>query len=285
MATVFERAEEFIWKNARLLERRRFAFHFAGGSGDAVLAALRAYQNDDGGFGNALEPDIRCPDSQPVPVQHAFEIMDEAGFDQDSAQRACDFLMSITTSAGGVPFVLPSVNAYPHAPWWSTGENPPASLNPTAGIAALLYKQGFNHPWLERASAYCWSLIPERAPEDMHELGVVLAFLQYAPERERAEREYERLMQHMLASGLVADINDTSYVRKPLDWAPTPEHPARRYFSDDAIQANLDQVIAAQHEDGGWTIAWPPISPGCELEWRGWVTVSALLTLKANGRL
>ena len=28
-----------------------------------------------------------------------------------------------------------------------------------------------------------------------------------------------------------------------------------------------------QHEDGGWTITWPPLSPACELEWRGWVTL------------
>ena len=34
--TVFERAEEFIWNNARLLERQRFAYHFKGGSREAV---------------------------------------------------------------------------------------------------------------------------------------------------------------------------------------------------------------------------------------------------------
>ena len=79
MTNVFARAETFIWSNARLLERRLFAYHFRGGSRYAVLAALRAYQNDDGGFGQALEPDIRCPDSQPVPVQHALEILDAVG--------------------------------------------------------------------------------------------------------------------------------------------------------------------------------------------------------------
>ena len=82
MKGLFERAEEFIWKNARLLERRLFEFHFRSGSSRAVLSALRAYQNKDGGFGNALEPDIRCPDSQPVPTQHALEIMDVVGFDE-----------------------------------------------------------------------------------------------------------------------------------------------------------------------------------------------------------
>jgi hypothetical protein len=56
-------------------------------------------------------------------------------------------------------------------------------------------------------------------------------------------------------------------------------------FDEATIQANLDVLAAGQQEDGGWTIAWPPLSPGCGLEWRGWVTLSALLTLQANGRL
>lgn len=124
MNDIFQRAEEFMWHNARLLERMRFAFHFQHGSPDAVLAALRGYENVDGGFGNALEPDIRCPDSQPVPVQHALECMDAVGFDAEVAQRTCDFLASISTEEGGVPFVLPSVRgsraAYlrPVTPGW-----------------------------------------------------------------------------------------------------------------------------------------------------------------------
>jgi hypothetical protein len=282
---LFARAETFIWSNARLLERRLFAYHFGGGSREAVLAALRAYQNEDGGFGQALEPDIRCPDSQPVPVQHALEIMDAAGADAAMVRRACDFLAAITTTEGGVPFVLPTARKYPHAPWWNTDDDPPASLNPTAAIVGLLHKLGVDHPWLKRATAYCWERIAVLQPSEMHEIGVVITFLRYIPDRQRAERELERLGQQLLASGLVADINATDYVRKPLDWAPTPDHPLRRLFDEPTIQANLDVVAAGQQQDGGWTIAWPPLSPGCELEWRGWVTLSALLTLQANGRL
>src|SRR5689334_19328631 len=62
-------ASDFLWRNARLLERHLFAYHFADGSSDPVRAALRAYQNADGGFGQALEPDKRCPDSQPIDVE------------------------------------------------------------------------------------------------------------------------------------------------------------------------------------------------------------------------
>lgn len=283
--TVFARAEEFIWQNARLLERRLFAYHFKGGSREGILAALAAYQNADGGFGNGLEPDIRCPDSQPVPTQHALEFLDEIGWETTLVQRTCDYLLTITTAEGGAPWLLPSALHYPRAPWWQTVENPPASLNPTAAIAGLLHKHGVQHAWLAPATAYCWSKIATLQATEMHEVSTVLLFLAHVPERQRAEQELERLWRGMVAAGLIADAQATGYVRKPLDWAPTPDHPLRKYFREEQIGAHLDAILAEQQADGGWTIPWPPLSPGCELEWRGWVTLATLRRLQANGRL
>lgn len=283
--TIFERAETFIYKNARLLERQLFAYHFKGGSRELVIAALRAYQNADGGFGNALEPDIRCPDSQPVPVQHALEILDKVGIDAKMVQRACDYLMTITTPEGGVPWLLPSAHQYPRASWWNAEENLTASLNPTAAIVGLLHKNNIEHEWLEPATAYCWSKIADLQPTEMHEMGTVLTFLYHVSDRDRAEEKLSSLVEAMLGTDLVADPNATGYVRKPLDWASTPDHPLRKYFTEEEIAANLDAVEAEQQEDGGWNITWPPVSPSCELEWRGWITVGTLCTLQANGRL
>src|SRR5439155_11107389 len=61
-------AENFIWSAARLVDRHRYGMLFADGPAEAVVEALRAYRNPDGGFGHALEPDLRCPGSQPVPT-------------------------------------------------------------------------------------------------------------------------------------------------------------------------------------------------------------------------
>ena len=61
MAVDQRAAEDFIWRAARLLDRHRYALLFADGSAEAVLEALRGYRNADGGFGHALEPDLRCP--------------------------------------------------------------------------------------------------------------------------------------------------------------------------------------------------------------------------------
>lgn len=63
--TPLARAEHFLWLTARVLEQRRFAYHFLGGDADAVETALSAYRNEDDGYGHALEPDLRGPVSQP----------------------------------------------------------------------------------------------------------------------------------------------------------------------------------------------------------------------------
>ena len=62
-------AARFLESTARVLERRVFDHRFEGADPGPVLHALKAYRNDDGGFGHALEPDIRDPASQPIPTQ------------------------------------------------------------------------------------------------------------------------------------------------------------------------------------------------------------------------
>jgi prenyltransferase beta subunit len=71
-----KKIKEFIFKNGRLLERRLFSFFFENGKKDAVIKALVAYQNKDGGFGNGIEPDILCPDSTAIGTETAMYILD-----------------------------------------------------------------------------------------------------------------------------------------------------------------------------------------------------------------
>ena len=283
--TMLDRAEEFMLLNARLLERRLFALLFRGGAAEPALAALRAYQNADGGLGNALEPDKRCADSQPIDQEVALHVMDDAGFDAGLAGRMCDFLQTITTAEGGVPFVLTTARSAPRAPWWNTEDDPPASLNPTAAIAGLLHKHGFRHLWLDQATTYCWTAIEASPLDEPHLLLAILTFLENAPDQARAQAALHRLATNLFERGLVAlDPATEGYVKTPLDYAPTPQSWCRRLFGDDAIAAHLDALAARQQPDGGWPIAWPAVSAANELEYRGIVTIGALKTLRAYGR-
>ena len=54
-------------------------------------------------------------------------------------------------------------------------------------------------------------------------------------------------------------------------------------FDDATIANHLDHLAAGQQPDGGWTFNFPAWSPAQEADWRGFVTVDALDTLRRNG--
>jgi hypothetical protein len=285
MPEMIAKAYDFILKNGRLLDRQLFSCLFLGGSQQAVIQALLAYQNPDGGFGNALEPDKRCPESQPVDQEFALKVLEMIGACQHTCVlQVCDFLQSITTPEGGVPYALPSVEKYPRAPWWHAPAEPPAALNPTAALAGMLLAHGIQHTWLDHAVPYCWQVIAACESTEYHDLLPVITFLQHAPDPQRAAPELERIGRIIADHQLVCmDPEAGGYVHPLLDWAPTPGHWVRGLFSDAVVQADLDRLLAGQQEDGGWDITWTPVSPAVALEWRGWRTVEALYSLKAYG--
>jgi hypothetical protein len=101
-------AERYVLRNARLIDRLCFAHLFRDVSAAAVRSALTAHANDDGGLGNALEPDLRGSGSQPQPVEDALRLLDETTgpgdpFDGPIVQAGCGYLARISTSDGGVP--------------------------------------------------------------------------------------------------------------------------------------------------------------------------------------
>lgn len=286
MNPIFERAKTFLWNNGRLLERQLFAFVFEHGSRDAVLSSLRAYQNADGGFGNALEPDKRTSSSQPIDQEIALRVLDMVGFDHTLATPMCAWLETVTTTEGGIPFVLPSVADAPRAPWWNTEPNPRASINPTASIAGFLHKHHGGHPWLDRATAFCWQTLESSNELTGHDVLASLIFLQHVPDRARANDAFKRVGELLFAQKLVElDPLAEGYVHKPLDFAPTPDSMARILFDNATIDQHLNHLMSQQQPDGGWNITWDAISPACELEYRGMITLNALRTLQAYGQL
>jgi hypothetical protein len=281
------KAEEFMWLNARLVDRLRFAYHFRDGDRAPVLAALRPYQNSDGGFGHAFEPDMRGPDSQPCTVDLAFTVLDQVdAMDDAMVPEALRFLESITRPDGGVPWVLPSIRNYPHGPWWQTDDDPSGSLNPTAGIVGRLVKHGVSGPWIDRATEFCWTQLEAATTTSPYEVRAVLPFLDNVHDRGRADRIWQRMKQIILDGKLVTlDPHAEGEVHFPLDYAPSPDTLARQLVSDEVIEAHLDVLAERQDPDGGWRfnfLSWTPIT---EPEWRGWVTIESLQTLRAYGRI
>jgi hypothetical protein len=280
-------AESFLAGSARVLERRCYERIFSDGAAQPVRDAVAAYRNSDGGFGHGLEPDGRTPSSQPPAVELALRILNESdAWDEQLVTGACDWLLAHAPPGGGATFVEPTVEGWPHAPWWSPQQGNGASLTTTGLIAGTLHTRGVEHPWLDGATVALWPMLDNLSHPDAYEMRGALAFLQHVPDRVRADQAFERVGSLLVEQGLVAlDPKATGEVHTPLNFAPEPTSLARRLFDAPTIDAHLEHLAAGQADDGGWTFNWFVWSSAAQAEWRGCATVEALRVLKLNGRL
>lgn len=296
--TPLARAERFVWLTARVLEQRRFAYHFLGGSADAVETALTAYQNEDDGYGHALEPDLRGPVSQPLHTGHALRVLDSIGrCGGRRVERVCRYLTSVSTRDGALPAVRPVQRGYPAAPHVSLADDPPGELLSTGPVVGLLHRNEVWHAWLFRATDFCWAAVDSLEKSHPREVEAAVAFLDSVPDRPRAEAAADRLGRLVREQRLVVldpDLLEAYPVAPgyapgeyhfPYDFARTPGSLARAWFTEEEMARSLDHLVTAQLDDGGWPLRRPEWAPGTALESRPVVTVEALRTLRAYGRL
>ena len=266
-------AARFVAENARLLDRYRHAALIEGDPGEPVLTALRAYRNDDGGFGHALEPDLRAPTSQPAATLYALETLAELdAFDDPLATDAVEWIPSVAGDDGTIGSVLGDIDRWPHAPWWRAESR--SFL--TVALAAALHERGVRTEWRDRVEPWCWEQVRTQGFESMYLWLYLVAFLDYAGDRDRAEAELARIREPVAA--VMGDMG-------PLEFSPWPHLASRSLFTDERIERELDALEAGQQDDGGWDFPWPKWSPGATLDWRGRLTVRAIQVLRANGRL
>jgi hypothetical protein len=284
MKVDLDAAERFVFATARLLDRHRLAVLLHGAPVAPVLDALRAYRNPDGGFGHALEPDVRAPESEPAAVLHALEVMAEIeALDDPMVAAAAAWIASIADPNGGVPFVLPTAAAYPHAPWLVPADG---GSHLTFAIAAMLWEAGSSEPWLQTATEWCWAKLEQPGELSAYFVKFSLDFLDRVPDDGRARAAIEALRPRIGADGSVPVPGGTENERlTPLTLSPRPEARSRILFTDDQIKADLDASERRQQSDGGWTFDWLAWSAGQSVEWRGAVTLGELATLAAHGRI
>ena len=298
-ATGFRKARAAIRAHARPLDRALFAHHFEDGTDVAVVEELGQYQNDDGGFGNALEPDFRLPSSSPMATSVGLQYAVELDLDETHplVRDAVDYLVrTYDREAGYWPATFEDVNDAPHAPWWHVDQlAPPTEAewpNPSAELVG-----------------YCWryrSLVPE-------------AFLEAVTERARENvraaelvgdefgRRYavlcwERALPSLpepLAGDVRRALERTVDALDPLEEA-LQELPAFAFaFSPETTVARKDREtveralandVEKQAVDGGWWPEWQwgqyeDVWPTAEREWAGKLTLECLLALERFGMI
>jgi hypothetical protein len=152
----FERIRKWIYRNARPVDFARWQFHFENGTTENVLNALSAYQNEDGGFAHAYEPDFWNPNSTGLQTWFAVELLWEIKV-HDSKHPLVQGILRYLKDAssfmeGKWVSELESTNDYPHAAWWHWREQEFSPPTTVAAFAVRHAKKG--SPLYEKAIIY-----------------------------------------------------------------------------------------------------------------------------------
>lgn len=277
-------ARRFLHTSARVLELHRAAFLLDDASPGPVVDSLRAYRNDDGGFGHALEPDLRDPNSQVSATMSALEVLAEVGAaDSEMVTGALRWLESVANPDGGLAHVLPTASDYPAAPWMRPSADSSFLTYPTC---AYLHRLEVRGDWLDRATEWCWQSLESAIEPPAYTICFGMIFLDVGPDRARAEDVVKRLAPRLRPDGTmpVEGGIEGEHV-SPVEFSPEPGGPSRTMFTDEQISTDLDHLEGRQLDDGGWDFDFLHWSPAQSVEWRGLSTLRALRVLRANGRL
>lgn len=298
----FARARTFVMDQGRELDGRLFEFHFATGSKDAVLEALAHYQNDDGGFGRGLEPDLGMAGSSAIATTVGFQILREVGACGDHAlvQQGIKYLLATYEEQRQAwPIIPPEANNDPRAPWWNYEKSAEFFgnflANPRAAIIGYLHDYNTLVPTdlLAQLTASVINHL-ESLPDDKMDMHDLLCAICLAESATLEGSERQRVLEKIKRAAVHTVTKDpqkwSEYSTKPLWLAPAPDAPLAAVLTKE-VQMNLDFEIEHQGKDGSWSPFWswgeeyPEAWQEARRQWQAKLTVDVLKSLKAFGRL
>lgn len=317
------RARTFIQDEARPLEQALYAFHFAGGSAEEVLTELSRFQNEDGGCGHGLEPDLQTPPSSVLATTVALQIARAVGAPATHplVRRAVGYLVDAYDADHGYwPIIPADVDDAAHAPWWQSGASAPEHaaryvFNPGAEVVGYLWAYSPQTPLdtRRRLLEHVLTALEARVGKptaqaarsenpaalearseiniEMHELLCLLRLLETPELPADAQARLLALLRPVVARSVVTEPSAWSgYGLQPLDVAGDPASPFAPAMAD-ALDLNLLFRMAQQGDDGAWQPAWnwgdsfADAWPAARRAWSGVLTVAALRGLAAWGRV
>lgn len=300
----FEEIRRWMYRNARPIELARWQYHFEDGSAKNVLCALSAFQNEDGGFGHALDCDNWNPNSSPYNSGLAIEIFRELGIydpHHPIVEKTFAFLDSgIYFTEKGWLFTIPTNSDYPHAPWWTYSEenNEHNGYHATGGLVGYILRCGDKESNLYRKalSVADGMLVKLRQSEALeeHEVGAYCNLLKDI----LPAKLTDRFDSVYLGERLRAMVND-SIERDPEKWPFYSMRPSQYidlqesifyHGNEEIVGKEMDYILSARHAGGVWDISWkwehyPKEFAISERWWHGYWAIRNLLILKGFGRL
>lgn len=253
---------------------------------------LRNYQNDDGGFGNALEPDLRLPQSTALATWAAFRTMKEVGTPANNKmlQRGLNYLVSTYDQKRiGWAIIRPETDDYPHAPWWGykTAMADFGWGNPSAELLGFLIKYGGSETasLVSALTQKALARIKEVEPSQFHEVLTFKGLYELAPQslRKQLHEPLERLIQKAVS---VEPDEWKEYTAPPLRFITSPADPFAYLFAEELVRKNLeflaDSIIDDHWEPNwDWSDTFADEWKKAKIEWSGQLTVNNMQLLRA----
>ncbi len=298
----------WIGRNARALDIALWNVRWDGGDPQQVVDCLRDYQNEDGGFGHALEADNFDPNSTPVGVDTALRLLESVGLTGKDEPIICDIVRFLRSGIGKTPygwrFAMESSESWPHAPWWTY--DPQAdemeSIGLTSGFCALLLRVLPQDDPLRRHAAELTDMLLNKLlhADGFGDMGLeglnrLLSALDVLPEGQLYDLPALRAV--LLERADKAITRDPSlwsqYSVRPSRIITSPEHPLYPRNAD-IVSAELDFLIDTRPEGGVWPITWtwydngakyPAAFAVCENWCRSLKALESMEFLRAFGRI
>lgn len=262
----YNKVKRWMYRNARPVDLARWQYHFENGNKEAVIKALTAYQNDDGGFAYALEEDSWNPESSPAQTSTAIEILFEIGVDEN-CQSVLDGTLKYLQSGAYVKngFWLPDIPSnkdYPHAFWWDYDENKSYDYlyNPTAILSGFILAYGEAESELYQkayiiATQAVQKFIAGDLPTDKHEL-VCFAHLLMGIEKSSILDRFDiDSFSEKIRTEITKLLSDDPVMvegRYAFNSPDSPFYEANKEY----VKLKLDYIINNTNSDGVWDIDW-----------------------------
>jgi hypothetical protein len=250
------------WMNVhgRPVDQRCVAVELGEAAPSTIADALQAFQNSDGGFGHALEPDVRLAGSSVLATTIALQLLAQYGLDRptDLLNGASRYLGSAyDADAAAWPIVSTDVSDAPHAPWWNYRPPSACLINPRAEILGYAYRwPGFvDGANLDRITAEVSEYVTSADSVEMHDL-MVFNRLFTGPNLPSALDDLQdRFLDLARQTIPVSAVDWQGYALMPVTIIDNPLHPLAGEFAG-PIEENIEFLWSLQTADGSWDPPW-----------------------------
>lgn len=266
----YQEIKLWMYRNARQIELALWQYYFENGSKESVLTSLSFYQNEDGGFGHALEADSWNPNSSPYTTLTAINILKGIKFTDKKhpiIQGIFKFLESGTyCSESGWYFNISSNNDYAHAPWWTYNmeANEVEGIGVTAEIAAFILRHADEDSEIYKKALRFSDVIINKLNTSVHygDMGIggyciLLDSIEQAKLTCRFDCNFlKEKLRKLVYDSIERDTSKwVNYSVRPSEYISSPES---IFYKDneDIVSKELDYIIETRPQNGVWDITW-----------------------------